>query len=121
MKKTLIFMLFCVPTIALAEECSFYELKGSVRDVKNYLHYFVAEKTGSEIDLIIPIEIQTEFSPYVNKFSGGFFIVEGKDVQTRKRIMKVEKIDFALLDPINQNQDTAFKKIKEVVCPKLSF
>lgn len=119
MKIALILMTFLMSPSVFAEGCSLYELKGTVKNIKNDLHLIVAEKTGSELDLLIPIMIQTEFSPYVNKFAVGQFIVEGKTIQTRKNILSVEKIDFGLYDPLNQNASTEFKKIKEVACPKL--
>lgn len=119
MKKTAYLMMLLISTTLHAGDCSVYELKGTVKVIENDLHLMVAEKTGSELDLLIPIMIQTEFSPYVNKFSAGTFIVEGKDIQTRKKILSVQKIDFAVPDPLSQNQATSFKKIKEVVCPKI--
>ncbi len=119
MKKTVYLMALLVSTTLNAGDCSVYELKGTVKVIKNNLHFIVAERTGSELDLLIPIMIQTEFSPYVNKFVAGTFIVEGTTIQTRKKILDTKRIDFAVPDPLAQNQATSFKKIKEVVCPKI--
>lgn len=119
MKKLIYLLLITLSTSALAEDCSVYQLKGTVKDIKHYLHMIVAERTGSEMDLLVPIKIQTEFSPYVNKFVAGTFTIYGKVVQPGAKILAVSNIDFAVPDPLNQNQANSFKKIKEVVCPKL--
>lgn len=119
MKKTIIFMALLFTTSLYAQDCSLYELKGTVRVVKNDLHFMVAENTGSELDMIIPIMIQTDFSPYVNKFASGTFVVQGKSIKSNTRILATKKIDFAAHDPLAENQVTTFKKIKEVVCPKI--
>lgn len=118
MKKTVIIMALLLSTSLFAQDCSLYELKGTVRVVNYNLHLMVAERTGSELDLLVPIRIQTEFSPYVDKFIAGTFTVAAKDIKTRIKILQVSKIDFAVPDPLNQNQANTFKKIKEVVCPK---
>ena len=94
MKKLVYLMALLSTTSLFAQDCSVYELKGTVKPVKNDLHLMVAEKTGSELDFLIPIMIQTEFSPYVNHFVAGTFVVEGKVVLTRKSIMAVQKIDM---------------------------
>lgn len=119
MKKTVYLMTLLFSTTLFAGDCSVYELRGTVKAIKYDLHLIVAERTGSELDLLIPVMIQTEFSPYVNKFVAGTFTVEGKEIQTRNKILGVQKIDFAVPDPLSQNQATSFKKIKEVVCPKI--
>ncbi len=119
MKKTVYLMALFLSSSLYAQDCSVYELKGTVKAIKNDLHLIVAERTGSELDLLIPVMIQTEFSPYVKHFVAGTFVVEGKIIQTRKNILAVQKIDFGVYDPINQNQANTFKKIKEVVCPKI--
>lgn len=98
------------------EECALYELKGKVKSINYFLHLIVAEKTGSEKTLKIPVMIQAKFSPYVNRFIQGQFVVEGKEIQTHKKILQVQKIDFAVNDPLNQNQNTASKKLKEISC-----
>lgn len=119
MKKLIYLISLVLSTSLFAEDCSVYQLKGTVKDIKHYLHLIVAERTGSEMELLVPIKIQTEFSPYVNKFVAGTFTIHGKVIQPGRKILAVSDIDFAVPDPLNQNQANSFKKIKEVVCPKI--
>ena len=81
MKNLIYLLLITLSTSALAEDCSVYQLNGTVKDFKHSLHMIIAERKGSEMDLIVPIKIQTEFSPYVNKFVAGTFTIYEKVVQ----------------------------------------
>lgn len=119
MRTILLTMLFFVSTSVFAADCALYELKGHVKEVKDDLHLIVAIKTNSEKDLTVPVRIQTSFSPYVDKYVSGTFIVEGKEIKTRTRVMGVEKIDFGAFDPLMQNETNTMKKIKELECPSL--
>lgn len=119
MKGIPFFILILMNAQAFGADCALYDLKGHVRNINNDLHLVVAQKTGSEKDLTVPVRIQTDFSPYVDKFVAGTFIVEGKTIKTRTRIMGVQKIDFGLYDPLMQNETHSMKKIKELECPGL--
>lgn len=113
------FTLLTLSLSAFGADCALYELKGHVKNVNNDLHLLVAHKTASEKDLTVPVRIQTDFSPYVDKYVAGTFIVEGKVIKTRTRIMGVQKIDFGLFDPLMQNELSTMKKVKELPCPEL--
>jgi hypothetical protein len=94
-------------------ECALYELSGNVVIEKTDMIFVVAKKTLSEKKLPIHYKLSNDFAPFVNRYSKGTFILRAQS------ILAIKSIDYATPDPLNQNQSTTSKKLKDVPCPKL--
>lgn len=115
MLKYITFVLF-FSLQALAKDCPQYELTGVVRVQKTELRLIVAEKTASEKNLPLKLQIEPRFAPYKNQTVSGVFTLE-KPLMSGVKILAVESIDSGVADPLNQNQETTMKKLKDVTCP----
>ena len=101
-----------------SSKCSIYELKGTVKVIDSQLQLFVAEKTLSEMKLPIFYTAGPSFSPYVNQYIFGEFVLDAEDAMSGVQILNVKKIQNVIPDPLNQNQATTMKKKGEISCPK---
>lgn len=97
--------------------CSLYELHGFVRLNKLDLYLNVAPNTKSEKKLPVFFKVGPTLSPYINSFITGEFILE-KDIQSSVKILGVNKIEYSVYNPLVQNENNTFKKIKEIECPR---
>lgn len=106
--------LFCFLSFsAFAEtKCALYELSGNVEIHKTDMVFILAKKTLSEKKIPVHFRLSHEFAPYVNRYVTGTFILGDQ-------ILAVKKIEYAVADPLNQNQSTVSKKLKDESCPKL--
>lgn len=117
--KRLVLLLYIFIQSLPALACVQYELSGFVERKGSDLEVVVAKHTKSEKHLKIPYKIQLKFSPYLDKFMKGVFITEGNRLTDQQKILKVERIDLEVFDPLNQNESNSFLKLKEVKCPAL--
>lgn len=106
--------LFCLFSLsAFAEtKCALYELSGNVEIQKTDMVFILAKKTLSEKKIPVHFRLSNDIAPYVNRYVTGTFVLGDQ-------ILAVKKIDYAVPDPLNQNQSTVSKKLKDEPCPKL--
>ncbi len=102
---------FLISVPAFAETCMQMNLKGHVRLDKTKMNLVVAEKTMSERKLTIELTTQHKLSPYINHY------VNLKAIVKQNVVLVVEEVADDIRDPLNQNQNTELKKLKDVKCP----
>lgn len=78
----------------------------------------VAEKTLSEKKLPFATEVQMKVVPYVDHYIQGTFVINKKEPLTGVTVLQINELKDAVPDPLNQNQNTTMKKIKDTACPK---
>lgn len=117
--KLLLITLCLYSAQSFSKTCSVYELKGKVVLEKTGLFLVVAEKTLSEKKLPVYLTLQDKFAPYVDHYISGTFVLPKKTFMSGDQIFGVRNIQDAVSDPLNQNQDTVEKKLKDETCPKL--
>jgi hypothetical protein len=71
----------------------------------------LAEKTMSQRLLRVDLITQPKLSPYINHY------VKMKAVVKEDMILSVEDVSDDIRDPLNQNQDSELRKLKDVKCP----
>jgi hypothetical protein len=114
MKFCLMFSLILISFSVSAEKsCALYELSGHVVLEKSGMILLIAKKTMSEKKLSVAVEQQSPLMPYVDRYITGTFIVSGN------KILAAKKVTDAIPDPLNQNQQSTSKKLKDEKCPKL--
>lgn len=96
-----------------AEKCSLFELSGSIRENDGDLELIVAQKTMSEKIFQVDLRARAKVAPYRDLYVTGEFITNAD------KIVVVKKITDSVPDPLNQNESTVKKKLKDVPCPKL--
>lgn len=99
-------------SVAAETKCALYELSGNVEIQNTDMMFILAKRTLSEKKIPIHFRLSDQFAPYVKRYVTGTFIVGEK-------ILAVKKIDYAVSDPLNQNQSSVSKKLKDEKCPKL--
>ncbi len=115
--KYLTFIAVFITNMTWAKTCEVYDLRGFVRVQNNELSLVIAEKTGSQKQLPVFFKTRPRFSPYVNRFIQGRFVLES-ELQTNVKILKVFKIEDAVFDPLRQNEANTTQKIAGAECPQ---
>ncbi|MFP5385811.1 MAG: hypothetical protein ACLGHN_07000 [Bacteriovoracia bacterium] len=105
-------LIITLPAMA-ADKCSLLELAGTIRENDGDLELVVASKTMSEKVYPIDLRARPKAAPYRDIHVKGEFILDSK------KILSIKKITDSLPDPLNQNESTVIKKLKDVPCPKL--
>lgn len=75
------------------------------------MHLVVAEQTMSHRVLKVELMTQPKLSPYVNHY------VKMKAIVRQDTILSVEDVADDIRDPLNQNQNSELRKLKDVKCP----
>lgn len=119
MRFILWILLLSLSSFVHAKKCALYELSGTVVLTKAGMSLIVAKKTLSEKNLPVYFKLSNEFAPYVDRFVKGTFIIEDKNLVSGDQIIGIKSISDAVPDPLNQNQNTTSKKLKDEPCPKL--
>ena len=96
-----------------ADKCSLNELSGTIREKDGDLELIVAQKTRSEKVDQVNLRARPKAAPYRDLFVTGEFITDSK------KILVIQKISESIPDPLNRNESTVMKKLKDVPCPKL--
>lgn len=106
------FLLSFTSHVLAKDKCALVMMKGHVRMDEKGTYLVVAEKTMSEKRHHVRIKVQDRLAPYLDQFVSGEFIVsEGK-------ILQVKKVEIRPYDPLYQNEQASYKKIKDEKCPK---
>lgn len=109
MKYLGVFLFISVP--AFADVCSQVEIKGTVRTDKVDMHLVMASKTMSQKKYEVYGPIQSKLSPYINHY------VKIKGVLKKDELVDIDDVADDVADPLNQNQSSELKKLKEIKCP----
>jgi hypothetical protein len=116
-----ILLLAIIPLITFAkpsDSCSVYEMQGVVRAKEHELHLVIAEKTMSEKSMPVDFKEENKLYPYVNRAVSASFEINAKTPQTGVKILKIENPKDIIIDVLNQNQKTTYRKVKDIKCSK---
>lgn len=99
-------------------QCFEFELLGEGQVTEESLVYTIAKDTLSEVKLVIPLEDQNLFAPYINRWAKSRLILDQPQLDFNTKIVKVLEVDYETPDPLNMTSIQNIKKLREVVCPK---
>ena len=116
MKYVLPLLLYTTISHASApSKCAVVEMRGEVKRIEHKLIIVTAPKSLSQKILNIDYPARRDFLPYIGQVVKGEFIV--KDADPEMQILKVEKIEETISDPLTNTPLDILKKKKDVACP----
>ena len=112
---TLLIIVSC--SLAQADECHLFEVKGEVQTDDNKLIIRLAEGSLSELKLPIPIHEQLKALPLLDEWTKSLIIIKDLDLSLSSEILKIQSIEEAVPDPLNEVPQETRKRKGEVPCP----
>lgn len=116
MKIALILLLSLYTYSLWADTCSLYKVQGRVKVIKDRIVLILAPGSSSEIKLMVPPKIQSQYAPYLNHFVKTEIIIDSKDLTTTSKLRDIKKTEHSIYDPLNAGSSTRVKK-GETKCP----
>ena len=99
-----------------ADTCSFHEVQGKVKVIKDRIVLIIAPGTASETKLTVPPKIQSKYAPYLNHFVKTEIIIDSKAITTTSKLKDIKKTEHSIYDPLNDGSSTRVEK-GEIKCP----
>lgn len=100
-----------------AKQCSQYQLRGEILIKDKMMMLVLAKSTLSELKLVIPDTLQDRGAPYIDHTVLLTTIIDSSSISARSKILEISDIKSVTPDPLNQNESTVMKRIREIQCP----
>lgn len=98
-------------------DCHLFEVKGEVQSDNNKLIIRSGEETLSDLKLAIPVNEQLKALPLIDEWTRAFIIVEESSLAANTEIIKIQSIELAARDPLNEVPQETRRLKGEVPCP----
>ena len=98
-------------------QCSQYQLSGEILLKDKKMMLVLAKSTLSELKLVIPDALQDKTAPYIDHTALLTAIIDSSSITARSKILEISDIKSVTPDPLNQNESTVMKRIREIQCP----
>ena len=119
MKSILLFVVLTLPQISFAElsDCGEYEIRGIVRSKEKGYGIVVNEKTMSEINITLPLQVQLKILPYVDRPMTAVVVLDKRFDGTNGQSDNLISIKTRIPDPLKPD-DTGLSLVKKTACSK---
>lgn len=117
MKLFAFFILFLNLSVAQANDCHLFEVKGEVQSLNNRLIIRLGEDSLSDLKLPIPLDEQLKALPLLDDWTRSFIIVKDSSLSMNSEIIKIQSIELAPRDPLNDVPQETRRMKGEVPCP----
>jgi hypothetical protein len=109
-------ILFFSISVARAD-CHLFEVKGEVQADNHKLIIRLGEETLSDVKLAIPIEEQLKALPLIDEWVRALIIIKDDSLAANREIIKIQNIELAVRDPLNEVPQETRRLKGEVPCP----
>lgn len=116
--KSFFILSICLFSIQSFAKCYEFELIGEAQIKKDHIVFIIAKETQSEVNLLIPLEDQNHFAPYINRWSKARVILNSSKLHFNSKVLKVYGVEYEIPDPLNMMTLKNIKMLKEIECPK---
>lgn len=117
MKLLAFFILLLNVSMAQAIDCHLFEVKGEVQSLDNRLVIRLGEDSLSDLKLPIPIDEQLKALPLLDEWTRSLIVVKGNSLSMMSEIIKIQSIEIAPRDPLNDVPQETRRMKGEVPCP----
>ena len=115
--KFLLPLLFLLSISAAMADCHLFEVKGEVQADQNKLIIRLAEDSLSDLKLPIPVEEQLKALPLLDEWTRSLIIIQDSTLLPTSEILKIQTIEMAPRDPLNDVPQETRRLKREVPCP----
>ena len=109
-------ILFFSISVARAD-CHLFEVKGEVQADHHKLIIRLGEETLSDVKLAIPVEEQLKALPLIDEWVRALIIIKDSSLSHNSEIIKIQNIELAVRDPLNEVPQETRRMKGEVPCP----